>query len=164
MIFHASIPTQNPERVARTLAELWGGFAAPFSPFEGAWMAVACDERGTIIETYPSDLTLTPGDEREPLASTTSARPQYSGYHMAVATPLSEQQVIAIGEREGWRAVRCTRGDNFFDVIELWIENSTLIELLTPEMQAQYLGFATPENFRAMAAQVQQPASVAAPQ
>ena len=61
MIFHASIPTQNPERVARTLAEVWGGFAAPFSPFEGAWMAVAGDDRGTIIETYPSNLLLTPG-------------------------------------------------------------------------------------------------------
>ena len=163
MIFHASIPTQNPERVARTLAELWGGFAAPFSPFEGAWMAVAGDDRGTIIETYPSNMTLTPGDSQEPLASTTAAaRPQYSGFHMAVATPLSAEQVIAIGEREGWRAVRCTRGNNFFDVIELWIENSTLIELLTPEMQAQYLGFATPENFRELATQAQAQAPVQA--
>ncbi|MEX3931680.1 hypothetical protein AB4Y32_07645 [Paraburkholderia phymatum] len=155
MIFHASIPTHNPERVARTLAELWGGFAAPFSPFEGAWMAVAGDDRGTIIETYPSDLTLTPGDAQEPLASKMGTRAQYSGFHMAVATPLSEQEVIAIGEREGWRAVRCTRGNNFFDVIELWIENGTLIELLTPDMQAQYRRFATPENFRALAAQAQ---------
>jgi hypothetical protein len=152
MIFHASIPARNPEHVARTLAELWGGFAAPFSPFEGAWMAVAGDDRGTIIETYPSDLTLVPGDAHAPLASTMSARPQYSAYHMAVATQLSAQQVIAIGEREGWRAVRCTRGQDFFDVIELWIENTTLIEVLTPEMQAQYLGFATPENFRKLAA------------
>ncbi|SIT47460.1 conserved hypothetical protein [Paraburkholderia piptadeniae] len=155
MIFHASIPTHNPERVARTLAELWGGFAVPFSAFEGAWMAVAGDDRGTIIETYPSDLTLTPGDTQEPLASTMGTRAQYSGFHMAVATPLSEQEVIAIGEREGWRAVRCTRGNNFFDVIELWIENGTLIELLTPEMQAQYRSFATPEHFRALAAQAQ---------
>jgi hypothetical protein len=163
MIFHASIPTHDPERVARTLAELWGGFAAPFSPFEGAWMAVAGDDRGTIIETYPSHLTLTPGDDaREPLASMSASRPQYSGFHMAVASPLSAQQVIAIGEREGWRAVRCTRGDHFFDVIELWIENSTLIEVLTPEMQAQYLSFATPENFRELAARAG--ASAVAPQ
>lgn len=164
MIFHASIPTQNPERVARTLAELWGGFAAPFSPFEGAWMAVAGDDRGTIIETYPSNLTLTPGDTREPVGKLATSRAQYSGFHMAVASPLSVEQVIAIGEREGWRAVRCTRGNNFFDVIELWIENSTLIEVLTPEMQAQYLGFATPENFRAMAEQAAGSASVVASQ
>lgn len=154
MIFHASIPTQNPERVARTLAELWGGFAAPFSPFEGAWVAVAGDDRGTIIETYPSDLTLTPGDAQNPLVPTKSApRAQYSGFHMAVGTPLSVQEVIAIGEREGWRAVRCTRGNNFFDVIELWIENSTMIEMLTPEMQAQYRGFATSETFRTVTTQ-----------
>ncbi|ACC74518.1 hypothetical protein PPMP20_22560 [Paraburkholderia phymatum] len=162
MIFHASIPTHNPERVARTLAEVWGGFAAPFSPFEGAWMAVAGDDRGTIIETYPSNMTLTPGDMREPLASITGSRPQYSGFHMAVASPLSAEQVMAIGQREGWRAVRCTRGNHFFDVIELWIENSTLIEVLTPEMQAQYLAFATPENFRQLAAQAS--ASVVAAQ
>ena len=92
----------------------------------------------------------------------TNTRAQYSGFHMAVASPLSAEQVIAIGEREGWRAVRCTRGNNFFDVIELWIENSTLIEVLTPEMQAQYLGFATPENFRALAEQAS--ASVVASQ
>ena len=58
--------------------------------------------------------------------------------------------------------MRCTRGNNFFDVIELWIENSTLIEVLTPEMQAQYQGFATPENFRALAEQAS--ASVVASQ
>ena len=162
MIFHASIPTHDPERVARTLAEVWGGFAAPFSPFEGAWMAVAGDDRGTIIETYPSNLTLTPGDTSEPLPSMASARAQYSGFHMAVASPLSPEQVIAIGEREGWRAVRCTRGNHFFDVIELWVENSTLIEVLTPEMQAQYLGFATPENFRALAGQAASASVVAA--
>lgn len=151
MIFHASIPARNPEHVARTLAELWGGFAARFPTFEGAWMAVAGDDRGTIIETYPSDLTLVPGDAQAPLGATLSTRPPYSAFHMAVATQMSAQQVIAIGEREGWRAVRCTRGQNFFDVIELWIENTTLIEVLTPEMQSQYLGFATADNFRKMA-------------
>ena len=157
-----SLVLRQPEHRNGTAPKSWGGFAAPFSPFEGAWMAVAGDDRGTIIETYPSNLTLTPGDTQEPLASMTGTRAQYSGFHMAVASPLSAEQVIAIGQREGWRAVRCTRGNNFFDVIELWIENSTLIEVLTPEMQAQYLGFATPENFRALAEQAS--ASVVAPQ
>jgi hypothetical protein len=60
--------------------------------------------------------------------------------------------VLAVGERAGWRAVRCTRGHNFFDVIELWVENRTMLEMLTAEMRAQYLAFATPEKFRAFAA------------
>jgi hypothetical protein len=115
----------------------------------------AGDDRGSIIEVYPSDQVITPGGGHEESVSygaNTLKRPQYSAFHMAIATKLSAEDVIAIGEREGWRAVRCTRGDNFFHVIEFWIENSTMLEFLTPEMQAEYLAFATPENFKAMAA------------
>ena len=138
------------------LAELWDGFAAPFSPFPDAWMAVAGDDRGSIIEIYPSDKVITPGGGHEESVSygaDTLKRPQYSAFHMAIATKLSAEDVIAIGEREGWRAVRCTRGDNFFHVIEFWIENSTMLEFLTPEMQAEYQATITPENWRNMLAQ-----------
>lgn len=155
MIFHASIPADDPKHVAHVLAELWDGFAAPFSPFPDAWMAVAGDDRGSIIEVYPSDRVITPGGGHEESVSygaEKTERQRYSAFPMAVATKLSAEEVIAIGEREGWRAVRCTRGDNFFHVIEFWIENSTMLEFLTPEMQAEYLAFATPENFQAMAA------------
>ncbi|SAL48717.1 hypothetical protein AWB70_03900 [Caballeronia cordobensis] len=155
MIFHASMPANDPKHVAQVLAELWGGFAAPFSPFPGAWMAVAGDDRGSIIEVYPSDQVITPGGDQEDSVSYgagTFKRPQYSAFHMAMATKLGAAEVVAIGEREGWRAVHCTRGNDFFHVIELWIENSTMLEFLTPEMQAEYLAFATPENFKALAA------------
>ncbi|AET91316.1 hypothetical protein BYI23_B007090 [Burkholderia sp. YI23] len=155
MIFHASMPANDPKHVAQVLAELWGGFAAPFSPFPGAWMAVAGDDRGSIIEVYPSDQVITPGGDHEDSVSYgagTFKRPQYSAFHMAMATKLGAAEVVAIGEREGWRAVHCARGNNFFHVIELWIENSTMLEFLTPEMQAEYLAFATPENFKALAA------------
>ncbi|BAO88857.1 hypothetical protein [Caballeronia cordobensis] len=155
MIFHASMPANDPKHVAQVLAELWGGFAAPFSPFPGAWMAVAGDDRGSIIEVYPSDQVITPGGDQEDSVSYgagTFKRPQYSAFHMAMATKLGAAEVVAIGEREGWRAVHCARGNDFFHVIELWIENSTMLEFLTPEMQAEYLAFATPENFKALAA------------
>ena len=155
MIFHASIPANDPKNVAHVLAELWNGFAAPFSPFPDAWMAVAGDDRGSIIEVYPGDRVITPGGGHEESVSYGAGKAErqpYSAFHMAIATHLSTEEVIAIGEREGWRAVRCTRGDSFFHVVEFWIENSTMLEFLTPEMQAEYLAFATPENFRAMAA------------
>ncbi|SAL84993.1 hypothetical protein AWB68_07522 [Caballeronia choica] len=151
MIFHASIPARHPEHVAGVLAELWGGFVAPFPAFPDSWMAVAGDERGTIIEVYPSDRVLHPGDGDADFQPGDAPPARYSAFHMAVATKLSAEEVIAIGAREGWRAIRCTRGDHFFDVIELWIDNTTLIECLTAEMQADYLAFATPANFRAMA-------------
>ncbi len=154
MIFHASIPARHPRRVAEVLAEIWGGFPAPFPTFPGAWMAVAGDDRGTIIETYPADRVISPGEGSASFTPGTVAPAQYSAFHMAVGTQLDTEAVLAIGAREGWRAVCCTRGQNFFDVIELWIENTTMIEVLTPEMQSDYLSFATPENFRAFAASV----------
>jgi hypothetical protein len=36
--------------------------------------------------------------------------------------------------------------DSFFDVMELWIENKLLIELLPPEIAPQYVAFMQPQN------------------
>jgi len=153
MIFHASMPARNPQHVAQFIAQLWDGFAAPFPSFPDSWMAVAGDERGTIIETYPHDRVITPGTSDESFAPGAAATPaQYSAFHMAIATRMSAEEVYALGEQEGWRTIRCTRGDNFFDVIEVWVENTTMIEVLTSDMQVQYQSFATPANFRAFAA------------
>jgi hypothetical protein len=152
MLFHASIPAHHPENVARVIAELWGGFHAPFPAFPDSWMAVAGDDRGSIIETYPSDRVIFPGSGQNSCTVGPSTTAQYTAFHLAIASKLTPEQVLAIGEREGWRAVRCTRGQNAFDVIELWIDNVIMIEVLTEEMQKQYLAFATPENFRAFAA------------
>ncbi|KNH08393.1 hypothetical protein BRCH_00255 [Candidatus Burkholderia brachyanthoides] len=153
MIFHASIPARDPQHVAHILTELWGVFAAPFPSFPDSWMAVAGDDRGAIIEVYPHDRVITPGDGLEGNVSfgAGDAEPsRYSAFHMA------------IGAREGWCVVRYTRGKNFFDVIEFWIDNATMLEFLTPEMQAQYLDFAKPDNFKAMAAAAARAASATA--
>jgi hypothetical protein len=152
MIFHASMPAREPRHVAGVLAELWGGFAAPFPSFPGGWMAVSGDDRGSIIEIYPSDRVLLPGVGDGACKPGDTPAAQYSAFHMAVGTQLSAAEVTAIGEREGWRAVRCTRGHDFFDVIEFWVENNTMLEVLTEDMQASYKKFATVENFKAFAA------------
>ena len=62
----------------------------------------------------------------------------YDAVHLALASQLSPEQVLAIGEREGWRTRRCRRGGSF-DVIEFWLEDHFMLEVLTPEMQAEYL-------------------------
>lgn len=152
MLFHASIPARNPENVALVIAELWGGFHAPFPSFPDSWMAIAGDDRGSIIETYPGNRVICPGSDQNSCVPGTSLTAQYSAFHLAIASKLTPEQVLAIGKREGWRAVRCTRGHDFFDVIELWVEDVIMIEVLTEEMQKQYLAFATPANFRAFAA------------
>jgi hypothetical protein len=138
MIFHASIPADRPEHVADVLAELWKGEAFRFPPIPGAYVAMAGDERGSTIEVYPRTMVIAPGDgDAMCKPQVAASKEALSCFHMAIATPLSADEVIAIGQREGWRAVRCNRG-GFFDVIELWIENCLLVEVMTEEMQRDY--------------------------
>jgi hypothetical protein len=143
MIFHFSIPTQNPERVARVIAELWGGEAFPFLPHRNAsWIALAGDDRRTGVECYPHDVELAPSDEVHPTRFEARQRAgqggsQRSATHGAIGTPLSREQVCAIGEREGWLTRPAQRGR--FHVVEMWLENSILFEVLPPDLLKEYL-------------------------
>ena len=51
MMIHASIPADDPERVARVIAELWRGTSEP-APYIAPGLCVARtgDDRGTQIE------------------------------------------------------------------------------------------------------------------
>jgi hypothetical protein len=163
MIFHASIATRRPETVARAVAELWGGEALPFPPCDGAWIAFAGDDRGSGLECLPRDTVMRPGEAGEGASFTANqALTDHAPFHLAVATPLSEAEVHALARREGWRSERCSRG-GMFDVIEVWLENALLIEVLTADMQAQYRSTATIEGWKAMlAAGAPEPLAIAA--
>ena len=129
MIFHASLPARDPERVARVLAELMEGRYQPFYR-PNSFMAFSKKPEEMMIEVMP--VAEGAFDKRD------GARELYDTMHLAVGVDLTPEQVTAIGEREGWRTRRITRGGSF-DVIELWIEDHFLIEVLTPEMQADYV-------------------------
>jgi hypothetical protein len=58
---------------------------------------------------------------------------------------------MAIAAREGWPAKYRKRG-SMFGVVELWVEGSQMMEVLTPEMQAEYRSTLTIENWKAMLA------------
>ena len=165
MLFHLSIPTDNPERVAKVIAELWRGEAFPFFPHRNSsWVAFAGDERGTGIECYPRDVLITPSDEEQPtgftlspLASEAGETHKVGGYHRsathaAIATPLSIEELIAIGAREGWLTRYARRG--VFGVVEMWIENSIMFELLPPEQQKEYLSTQTLNGWRTVVAAI----------
>ena len=129
MIFHASLPARDPERVARVLAELMEGRYQPFYR-PNSFMAFSKKPEEMMIEVMP--VAEGAFDKKSP------ARELYDTMHLAVGVDLTPEEVTAIGEREGWRTRRMTRGGSF-DVIELWIEDHFLIEVLTPEMQADYV-------------------------
>jgi hypothetical protein len=130
MIFHASLPAREPERVARVLAELTEGHITPFFR-PNSFMAFGKDPTKIMIEVLPVDDKAFQADG--------DARELYDSMHLAVGVDLTPEQVLAIGEREGWRTRRMTRGGGSFDVIELWLEDHFMLEVLTPEMQADYL-------------------------
>lgn len=140
MIFHLSIAAREPQRVAGVIAELWRGHAQPFRPVaQGSWAAFAGDARNSLIEVYPWGAELQPVDGDADAQAVMNPEPSgFVATHAAVATPLSRAEVFAIAEREGWTAKYRKRG-GFFGVIELWLENSVMIEVLTEEMQAEYL-------------------------
>ncbi len=143
MIHHFSIPARQPLHVARVLAELLGGGRVTgFGPRAGGYIAWAGDAHGTAIEVYPLGTELFPPASGIGQASFRTA-PEASGFtatHAAVSVGLSEAQVFALGQREGWRAVQLDRGG--FEVIEFWVENTVMLEVLTPRMAADYLAAA----------------------
>jgi hypothetical protein len=82
-----------------------------------------------------------------------AGRPSRNGpVHVAIATELGVDAVKAIAERYGAPARVCSRGP--FHVIEVWVEGCFMIEVLTREMQGEYLAnlhFAGYERFLAAA-------------
>lgn len=153
MIHHFSFAAREPQRAAAVIAELWGGEAFPFPPVaRGSWVAIAGDDRSTTIEVYPAGTELVPAEGDADAEARTQAEPQrYGATHAAVASPLSDAAIHAIAAREGWLAKYRRRGGHF-GVIEFWVENAFMLEVLTPEMQREYTAFMTPETWRAVLA------------
>lgn len=147
MIHHFSLTARSPAHVAAVLAEVLDGRSFPFSIFPGSHIAIADDPSGTAIEVYPLGTELVPGGRTDAVHAVTNPQPDiFSGTHAAISVNLSEEEIQAIGRREEWRAVTCERRD--FRVIEFWVENRFLIELLTPEMTEDYRHAMTPEHLK----------------
>lgn len=159
MINHISIGVRNPEKVAGVLAELWNGISIPFPPAPNSFIVLANDGKGSAVEVTPINTVLEPGvglppekdfdaqtptEEYEAKFVASSFSPQYVATHLNINTNLSEQEVKAIGKREGWRTLTCNRDNGFFQLIEIWIENRFMLEVMTPEMTKRYLEITDP--------------------
>jgi hypothetical protein len=152
MLFHLSTDADDPRRAAELVAELWRGKAYPFPPVGiGSWVAMAGDDRNTTFEFYPRGTELHQGEEDGQAMPVSADRPRHGPSHAALATPLSVEEVRAVADRYGAPSKLCVRG-GLFGVVEVWIEGSFLIEVLTPDMQRQYLEHITPANWERMLA------------
>ncbi|PWR20129.1 hypothetical protein DES42_10623 [Zavarzinia compransoris] len=150
MLFHASIPARDAAKVADVLAKVWRGEAMAFPPVPGAHVVFAGDERATTLEVYPDDRTLEPSPAGVAIGRG-EGRHGYVGDHVAIASPLSVGEVLAIAAEAGWRAQEANRGD-IFHVVELWLEDRYMVEVLTPDMQRDYVARVTPSAWRALLA------------
>jgi len=149
MIFHFSIAADDPQRTAAFIAALWGGKAYPFPPVaKGSWVALAGDDRNSSVEVYPRGTELELVGEESVVRADGHLR--NGPFHAAIATSLSIDEVKTLAEREGIVARVCRRAP--FRVIEVWLDGCQMIEVLTPEMQREYLENATPAKLEAMLA------------
>lgn len=135
MIHHLSIAARDPHRVATVFAEIFGGgLVVPFRPNRGSFMVFQLDDVGTEIEIHPLGTTL---EADEPGFAHTARDSGRTATHFAMSVQASTAQIVEIAARQGWLCRRTQRAE--FPLVELWIENEALCELLPPDCAAQYL-------------------------
>lgn len=159
MIAHFSISSRAPEATAHALAKIISGSVFSFPVVPGSFVAVANDGSGLAIEVMPERMAHHPGEGDvdparqpsgpEPMPWEDQIRPDgprlgASAFHAAIVSDLSETRVLEIAARAGWRALGCERG-GVFRVIEVWIDGTFLIEVLTRAEAARYRGFMNPD-------------------
>jgi len=165
MIAHFSIPSRTPKETAMFFASVIDGLVYDFGPVvPGAAIAVAKDGSGVAVEVYPIDVAHHPGKgEVDPSVKAegpstlpwedqihpdhVQSRP--SGFHIAMATKLAESKVIELAKANGWRTLACERA-GVFGVVEVWIDNNLLVEVLVPAQAARYQSFMNVEGVAAM--------------
>ena len=158
MINHISIAANEPERVANALAEIWDGVVFPFPPNPGSFMVVANDGKGSAVEVLPAGTVLVPGeglpaeDDLDALTEEFEGKfvksdfvPRYVATHLNVNTLKSIDEIREIAKREGWRVLVANRGQGLFQLIEVWVENTFMVELMTPEQTARYVEITDPK-------------------
>jgi hypothetical protein len=152
MLHHISFPASDPYRVARVLAELTNGQYFEFPVTPGAYMVNFGDEHGSALEIIPADRIWLPGTDEVDVGSEQPAL-RCSGFHVAISVPVSRERIEEVGAREGWLVRACDRGP--FQLIELWVENRFMIEMLTSSMTPAYLSFMKPEAYGSWLQEVQ---------
>lgn len=153
------------------LAALIDGEAFDFPVVPGASIAVARDS----VEVYPETMAHHPGvGEADPTLPSNGPQTmpwedqiypdgthiRASAFHVALASPLNDDQILGVARRAGLRAVKCERG-GVFGLVEVWLDNAILIEVLSPPEVVRYKAFMNPKACAAMFGEGGRPASLA---
>jgi hypothetical protein len=138
VIHHLSIPARDPKHVASVLTEMFGGKLTGFGPYHNSYIAWMGDEHGTAVEVYPTGTEMLPdaGPGQANFRHRDTGSP-YTATHATISIDRSKEEIFDFARREGWRAVELSRGPN--NVIEFWVENAVMLELMTAEMTRDYV-------------------------
>lgn len=138
MIHHYSIPVQDTKNVSKVLAGLFGGTISQFGPYPNAYIVWLGDEFGSAIELFPAGTEIYPDDgEGQAKFQHNSSHSRFCATHAAISIDRSREEIFKVAATLGWKALELPRGG--FNVIEFWIENKIMIELLTVDMARDYL-------------------------
>ena len=144
MLLHLSFAARDTERVSRVVAELLGATVvdAPSPPFRvGSKFVCAFDEAGTMVEIVPAGIEYVPGPgNRTDMVDGTFA--ERTPVHGSFTTPLSVAEALVIAEREGWPCGLIDNGP--FQVVNIWLEGTQLLELFPSNLIGGYLGLYGP--------------------
>jgi len=139
MLFHISFCARNPPRVAAALAKILGAavIKSPSPPFnEGALFVCCGDDRGTMISLEPWGVEYEPGPQQMTAMPSGRATPPRNAFHGLFMAVVSKERILEIAAEEGWPAGQVPNGP--FDVINVWLEGTQLIEFTTPELYPAY--------------------------
>src|ERR1044072_716337 len=140
MIHHLSIAARAPKHSAEVLAEIMGGKAVRFPPSPGSFFALQLDDHGSGVEVYPAGTELQPaGEEGGSFVRKPREGRGCGAAHVALSVAADAGKGKQIAKRVGWHCVTGNRGP--FHVIEVWVENDTMVEVLPPEFAAEYLAW-----------------------
>jgi hypothetical protein len=149
VIAHVSLPAVNCARVAAVLAEIMDGGAVRFPP--GGPDAYNCWSKTNDFQIVvtPCGQVMQAGPDEQIWASRAVPSGPARAYesHFAIAVQRRAAEVVALAQAAGWQARVCNRG-GFFDVVEIWVENAYLVEVLDPAQLEAYQRSMTVENWK----------------
>ena len=139
MIHHVSIEVDGPKQAATVLASLMGGSVREGFPVKGACTAFADDKFGTLVECWPrrpANAIAEAGTAILDIRDGVAPQDRLS-FHVAISVDLDDDAILAIAREAGWDA--SVRHGGPFSVVEVWVENRVMFEVLSPAQAQNYL-------------------------
>ena len=149
MIAHVSMPADDCRHVAEVLAQMLGGGALRFPPGgPDAWNCWSKQNDFQIVVTPRGNVMIEGPKEQIWISRTPEAlHDRACESHFAICVERSASEIIELACAAGWHARICNRG-GLFDLVEVWVENAYLVEVLDPRQARDYRRSMTVDNWK----------------